>query len=65
MRHGRADRPDRVHPVVRPGDEVAVQFWIIQSFNSVAYGMLLFLLSAGLSLILGMMKIATQAHGAF
>ena len=42
-----------------------MQFWIIQSLNGVAYGMLLFLLSAGLSLILGMMKIANLAHGAF
>ena len=42
-----------------------MQFWIIQSFNGIAYGMLLFLLSAGLSLILGMMKIANLAHGAF
>jgi len=42
-----------------------VQFWIIQCFNGIAYGMLLFLLSAGLSLILGMMKIANLAHGAF
>jgi hypothetical protein len=51
--------------VVNPWDQVAVQFWIIQSLNGVAYGMLLFLLSAGLSLILGMMKIANLAHGAF
>jgi branched-chain amino acid transport system permease protein len=42
-----------------------VQFWIIQTLNGVAYGMLLFLLSAGLSLILGMMQIANLAHGAF
>jgi branched-chain amino acid transport system permease protein len=42
-----------------------VQFWIIQTLNGVAYGMLLFLLSAGLSLILGMMNIANLAHGAF
>ena len=42
-----------------------MQFWIIQSLNGIAYGMLLFLLSAGLSLILGMMKIANLAHGAF
>jgi len=42
-----------------------VQFWIVQTFNGVAYGMLLFLLSAGLSLILGMMSIANLAHGAF
>ncbi len=42
-----------------------MQFWIIQTLNGVAYGMLLFLLSAGLSLILGMMNIANLAHGAF
>lgn len=42
-----------------------MEFWIIQTLNGVAYGMLLFLLSAGLSLILGMMKIANLAHGAF
>ncbi len=42
-----------------------MQFWVIQTLNGVAYGMLLFLLSAGLSLILGMMNIANLAHGAF
>ncbi len=42
-----------------------MQFWIIQTLNGVAYGMLLFLLSAGLSLILGMMNVANLAHGAF
>lgn len=42
-----------------------MNFWIVQSFNGIAYGMLLFLLAAGLSLILGMMKIANLAHGAF
>ncbi len=40
--------------------KVAVQFWIIQTLNGIAYGMLLFLLSAGLSLILGMMGIAKR-----
>ncbi len=44
---------------------MTLQFWIIQTLNGVAYGMLLFLLSAGLSLILGMMHIANLAHGAF
>lgn len=42
-----------------------MEFWIIQTFNGIAYGMLLFLLAAGLSLILGMMNIANLAHGAF
>ena len=42
-----------------------MQFWIIQSFNGIAYGMLLFLLTVGLSLILGMMNSANLAHGAF
>ncbi len=42
-----------------------LQFWVIQTFNGVAYGMLLFLLAAGLSLILGMMRLTNLAHGAF
>ncbi len=42
-----------------------MQFWIVQTINGVAYGMLLFLLATGLSLILGMMGIANMAHGAF
>lgn len=31
--------------------------WVIQTLNGVAFGMLLFLLAAGLSLIYGLMKI--------
>jgi branched-chain amino acid transport system permease protein len=42
-----------------------MQFWIIQTLNSVAYGGLLFLLSAGFSLIFGLMRIPNLAHGAF
>jgi branched-subunit amino acid ABC-type transport system permease component len=42
-----------------------VQFWTIQTLNGLVYGMLLFLLSAGLSLILGMMNVTNLAHGAF
>jgi branched-chain amino acid transport system permease protein len=41
------------------------QFWIIQTLNSVAFGGLLFLLSAGFSLIFGLMRIPNLAHGAF
>ena len=42
-----------------------MQFWIIQTLNSVAMGGLLFLLSSGFSLIFGLMKIPNLAHGAF
>jgi len=42
-----------------------MSFIASQVFNGVAYGMLLFLLSAGLTLILGMMNVVNLAHGAF
>ena len=41
-----------------------MQFWIIQTLNSVAFGGLLFLLSSGFSLIFGLMRIANLTHGA-
>ncbi len=41
------------------------QFWLIQAFNGVSYGALLFLLGAGLSLIFGVMRIVNLAHGAY
>src|SRR5207237_8025144 len=40
-----------------------MQFWIIQTLNSLALGGLLFLLAAGLSLIFGLMRIANLTHG--
>jgi branched-chain amino acid transport system permease protein len=40
-------------------------FWVIQAFNGVSYGALLFLLAAGLSLIFGVMRIVNLAHGSF
>jgi branched-chain amino acid transport system permease protein len=42
-----------------------MQFWVIQTLNSLALGGLLFLLSAGFSLIFGLMRIANLTHGAF
>jgi branched-chain amino acid transport system permease protein len=42
-----------------------MQFWIIQTLNSVAFGALLFLLSAGFSLAFGLMRIPNLAHGGF
>lgn len=41
-----------------------MHFWIIQTLNSLALGGLLFLLSAGFSLIFGLMRIANLTHGA-
>jgi branched-chain amino acid transport system permease protein len=40
-----------------------VQYWIIQTLNSLALGGLLFLLAAGFSLIFGLMRIANLTHG--
>jgi branched-chain amino acid transport system permease protein len=42
-----------------------VNFVLIQIFNGVSFGMLLFLLAAGLSLIYGLMRILNLAHGSY
>jgi branched-chain amino acid transport system permease protein len=42
-----------------------LQFWLIQTFNGISYGALLFLLASGLSLIFGVMRIVNLAHGSF
>ena len=42
-----------------------MQFWLIQAFNGVSYGALLFLLASGLSLIFGVMRIVNLAHGSY
>lgn len=42
-----------------------MMFWVIQTLNGLSYGMLLFLLAAGLSLIYGLMKILNLTHGSF
>ena len=41
------------------------QFWIVQTFNGISYGALLFLLGSGLSLIFGVMRIVNLSHGAY
>jgi branched-chain amino acid transport system permease protein len=41
-----------------------MQFWVIQTLNSLSLGGLLFLLSSGFSLIFGLMRIPNLAHGA-
>jgi branched-subunit amino acid ABC-type transport system permease component len=44
---------------------MTADFVIVQGLNGVAYGLLLFLLAAGLSLIFGMMDVVNLAHGSF
>ncbi|HUB97544.1 MAG TPA: branched-chain amino acid ABC transporter permease [Stellaceae bacterium] len=39
--------------------------WVIDTLNGISFGMLLFLLAAGLSLIYGLMKILNLTHGSF
>ena len=40
-------------------------FWTTQLLNGISFGMLLFLLAAGLSLIYGLMRILNLAHGSY
>ena len=42
-----------------------VNFWVIQAFNGISYGALLFLVGSGLSLIFGVMRIVNLAHGSY
>jgi branched-chain amino acid transport system permease protein len=40
-------------------------FWVVQTLNGISFGILLFLLAAGLSLIYGLMKVLNLTHGSF
>jgi branched-chain amino acid transport system permease protein len=42
-----------------------LNFWLIQTFNGISYGALLFLVGSGLSLIFGVMRIVNLSHGAY
>jgi branched-chain amino acid transport system permease protein len=42
-----------------------MQVWILQGLNGVSYGMLLFLLAAGLTLTFGLLRIVNLTHGSF
>jgi branched-chain amino acid transport system permease protein len=44
---------------------MGLHFWVIQAFNGISYGALLFLVGSGLSLIFGVMRIVNLAHGAY
>jgi branched-chain amino acid transport system permease protein len=45
--------------------EQRIMFYLIQLLNAVQYGLLLFLLSSGLTLIFGVMGVINLAHGSF
>src|SRR6266853_366976 len=42
-----------------------MEFVVAQLLNGLVYGMLLFLMAAGLSLIFGLMNVVSLAHGSF
>src|SRR5690349_9635295 len=42
-----------------------MRFWLIQAFNGISYGALLFLVGSGLSLIFGVMRIVNLSHGSY
>ena len=42
-----------------------MEFLVAQLLNGLVYGMLLFLMAAGLSLIFGLMNVVSLAHGSF
>jgi len=44
---------------------MGTQFWVVQAFNGVSYGALLFLVGSGLSLIFGVMRIVNLSHGSY
>ena len=44
---------------------MGTQFWLVQAFNGVSYGALLFPVGSGLSLIFGVMRIVNLSHGSY
>src|ERR1700749_3777761 len=44
---------------------MSIQLLGIQALHGVVYGMILFLITAGLSVVMGLMRIANVAHGSF
>jgi branched-chain amino acid transport system permease protein len=50
---------------IRRWHETSMSVWVLLAVNSIALGGLLFLLSAGFSLIFGLMRIPNLMHGSF
>ena len=42
-----------------------MSFWIVNTLNGLSLAMILFILSAGLTLIFGLMQIINMAHGSY
>ena len=67
LMHGRkagaAQTAPAVHGNGRAREHSAMNFWLVLAVNSVTFGGLLFLLSAGFSLIFGLMRIPNLTHG--
>jgi branched-subunit amino acid ABC-type transport system permease component len=42
-----------------------VQVWVIQILNGLSYGLLLFLLAAGLTLSFGLLRAVNLSHGSY
>ena len=42
-----------------------MSYWLVQVLNGLSLAMLLFLVAAGLSLVMGLMRIVNVAHGSF
>ena len=55
--------PSRAASVVAETRTADMTFWLLLTVNSVTFGGLLFLLSAGFSLIFGLMRIPNLTHG--
>src|SRR5207253_4788200 len=64
---GRVPRydPGDCQPQIKASGEMNIQFWLIQAFNGISYGALLFLVGSGLSLIFGVMRIVNLSHGSY
>src|SRR6202034_4481119 len=45
--------------------DARMEFLLAQFLNGIVYGMLLFLIAAGLSLTFGLMNVVSLAHGSF
>ena len=52
-------------PVAGAGRAARMSLWLLLAVNSITLGGLLFLLSAGFSLIFGLMRIPNLTHGSF
>ena len=42
-----------------------MDIWITHTLNGLSFGMLLFLVAAGLTLIFGLMRVLNLAHGSY